>query len=286
MDILETRVTNSSNRKVSWMGDNVEAKKGVFEKATNPFGEIKRVVAVMSGKGGVGKSSVTALLAGSLREKGFKVGVLDGDLTGPSIPKLFGVKEKAGSLENSLLPVETATGIKIISINLLLEKEDDPVIWRGPLISGVIKQFYSEVVWEDLDYLLVDLPPGTGDAPLTVMQSLPLTGLVIVSSPQDLVAMIVRKAVRMAEQLKIPIIGLIENMSYLLCPDCGKRIDLFGESKAKEVAANSGIKLLGTLPVFPEVAAMSDAGRIEAVHANIPGFFTETIENFLKNIAH
>lgn len=268
------------------MGDKAEAKKGIFEKATNPFGEIKRVVAVMSGKGGVGKSSVTALLAGSLREKGFKVGVLDGDLTGPSIPKLFGVKEKAGSLESALLPVETATGIKIISINLLLEKEDDPVIWRGPLVSGVIKQFYSEVVWGDLDYLLVDLPPGTGDAPLTVMQSLPLTGLVIVSSPQDLVTMIVRKAVRMAEQLQIPIIGLIENLSYLLCPDCGKRIDLFGESKAKEVAANSGIELLGTLPVFPEVTVMSDAGKVEAVHANIPGFFTETTENFLKNIAH
>jgi len=158
------------------MGDKQEAKKDVFEKATNPFGKIQRVVAVMSGKGGVGKSSVTALLASSLREKGYQVGVMDGDLTGPSIPKLFGSKEKAGSLNEALLPVQTATGIKIISINLLLEKEDDPVIWRGPLVSGVIKQFYSEVVWGDLDYLLVDLPPGTGDAPLTVMQSLPLTG--------------------------------------------------------------------------------------------------------------
>src|SRR5690554_6625718 len=266
------------------MGDKQEAKKDVFEKATNPFGKIQRVVAVMSGKGGVGKSSVTALLASSLREKGYQVGVMDGDLTGPSIPKLFGSKEKAGSLETALLPVETATGIKIISINLLLEKEDDPVIWRGPLVSGVIKQFYSEVVWGDLDYLLVDLPPGPGDAPLTVMQSLPLTGLVIVYSPQDLVAMIVRKAVRMAEQLNIPILGLIENMSYLLCPDCGKRIDLFGESKAEEVAAKSGISLLGALPVIPEVAALSDAGRIEAVNANVPGFFTQTIENFLKNM--
>lgn len=268
------------------MAENKEQKIPVFEKSANQFGEIKRVIAVMSGKGGVGKSLVTALLATSLNRRGFQVGIMDGDLTGPSIPKLFGVKKRSEQIGVAMLPVETASGIKVISMNLLLEKEEDPVIWRGPIISGVIKQFYSEVAWGDLDFLLVDLPPGTGDAPLTVMQSLPLTGLVIVSSPQELVAMIVKKAVHMAEHMNIPILGLIENMSYLECPDCHRRIEVFGKSRADEVVAETGIPLLGKVAIISEVAALSDEGKIEAVEYMVPGFFAEIANRFCDIVLH
>ncbi len=225
--------------------------------------DIAHTVAVMSGKGGVGKSSVAALLAVTLRRQGKKVGVLDADITGPSIPKMFGLKERPAVSPLGLLPVETQTGIKVMSINLLVQSEDQAVIWRGPLISGAIKQFWSEVFWRDLDYLIIDLPPGTSDASLTVMQSIPLNGVVLVTSPQDLAGMVVRKAAQMAMQLRIPLLGLVENMSYAVCPRCGERIQVFGPSKAERTALQLGIPLLGQLPLDPELAQSCDAGQVE-----------------------
>jgi ATP-binding protein involved in chromosome partitioning len=257
--------------------------KHVFEKLRNQYGVIKNVIAVMSGKGGVGKSSVTALLAAGLTEKGLKVGVLDADITGPSIPKLFGVKGRVATAGNSILPQTSVKGTKLMSINFLLENEDEPVIWRGPLLGGVIKQFFEEVDWGDLDYLVVDLPPGTGDVPLTVMQSLPLSGLVVVTSPQQLVTLIVKKAIHMAEQMQIPILGLIENMSYFECPDCKRRTEIFGKSTTAEVAQKAGITLLGRLPIISEVAQLSDEGRIEAVNDICLGFFDGIVEGLLKS---
>jgi len=250
-------------------------------KCKNPFGRIEQVIAVMSGKGGVGKSSVTSLLASALNQRGFKVGILDADITGPSIPKFFGVKDRLQTLDEHLLPAESKNGVKIVSSNLLLENEDDPVIWRGPLVSGLINQFFEEVDWGDLDCLLVDLPPGTGDIPLSVMQNLPVTGLVMVSSPQKLVTMIVKKAIHMAEKVHIPVLGLIENYSYFECPECKKRVEIFGKSKAQSIAAEAEIPLLGRLPIRPELAEKSDAGQIETVHQADPEFFKEVTDNFL-----
>ena len=224
---------------------------------------VAHTIAVLSGKGGVGKSSVAALLAVALRRQGARVGVLDADITGPSIPKLFGLHQlpKGGPL--GILPVATEAGIKVMSINLLLPGEDEAVIWRGPLISGAIKQFWQEVAWGSLDYLIVDLPPGTSDASLTVMQSIPLSGIVLVTSPQDLAGMVVRKAARMAQQMKVPILGVVENMSGIICPHCGKEIEVFGPSKAQHTAAQLGLPLLGRLPLDPELAIRCDAGQIE-----------------------
>jgi len=219
---------------------------------------------VLSGKGGVGKSSVAGLLAVALRRKGFEVGLLDADITGPSIPKMFFPNSaRPGQSPLGILPAETKTGIKVMSINLLLPSEDEAVIWRGPLISGAIKQFWGDVFWGDLDWLIVDLPPGTSDASLTVMQSLPMSGVVLVSSPQDLAGMVVRKAARMAERLGVPILGLIENMSYFVCPDTGKRYDIFGPSHAEETAHKLWIPFLGRLPIDPEIARLCDSGHIE-----------------------
>ena len=224
---------------------------------------IKRVVAVMSGKGGVGKSLVTSLLALALVRRGTKVGILDADVTGPSIPKIFGLRTRPEVSPFWLLPVCTKLGIRIMSINLLLEREDDAVIWRGPLISGAIKQFWGDVIWGDLDYLLVDLPPGTADAPLTVMQSLPVSGVVLVSTPQDLAGMVVRKAMQMVQKLNKPILGVVENMSYFVCPDTGKRHYIFGPSRGEEMARVAEAPLLATLPIDPELARLCDAGQIE-----------------------
>ena len=228
------------------------------------FNHIQHAVAVVSGKGGVGKSSVAALLAVVLRRKGYRVGVLDADITGPSIPKML-LRDGARPMGSpiGILPVETASGIKVISINLLLEDPNQAVIWRGPLISGAIKQFWGEVFWGDLDTLVIDLPPGTSDASLTVMQSIPLSGVVLVTSPQDLAGMVVRKAARMAQQLNVPILGLIENMSYVTCPDCGRRIEVFGPSQAALTAAQLGIPMLGNLPLDPELTIRGDAGQVE-----------------------
>ncbi len=261
---VEVNVTEmSESEKQALFGKGGEEEKPLAER----LNDIGHTVAVMSGKGGVGKSSVAALLAVALRRRGSKVGVLDADITGPSIPKMFGLKDRPMVSPLGLLPAETKTGIKVMSINLLLQSEDQAVIWRGPLISGAIKQFWSEVFWRDLDYLIIDLPPGTSDASLTVMQSIPLNGVVLVTSPQDLAGMVVRKAAQMAMQLRIPLLGLVENMSYAVCPKCGEHIEVFGPSKAEETAIRLGIPLLGQLPLDPELARLCDAGQVEEYQA-------------------
>lgn len=229
------------------------------------FSDVKKVIAVVSGKGGVGKSLVTSLLAGETRARGLETAILDADVTGPSIPRSFGLFEHAVGDERGLLPAITQTGIKVMSVNLLLEREDQPVVWRGPVISGVIHQFWQEVVWDEVDYMFVDMPPGTGDVPLTVFQSLPVNGIVIVTSPQDLVTMIVKKAYNMAKLMNIPVLGIIENMSYIECPDCGKKISVFGESQIEKIAADLGVPLLARLPIRPSAAAMIDHGDVESV---------------------
>ena len=234
-----------------------------FLEKTNDLSHVKKVIGVVSGKGGVGKSLVTSLLATSLRRRGSDVAVLDADITGPSIPKCFGMKQRALSDENGIYPVATKTGIKVMSINLLLEEETSPVVWRGPVIAGAIKQFWTDVIWGNVDYMFVDMPPGTGDAPLTVFQSLPLDGILIVTSPQELVGMIVSKAVEMAKMMDVPVLGLVENMSYVKCPDCGREIHVFGESHIDEVAAKYGLKVLGKLPMEPKLTAACDRGAIE-----------------------
>ncbi len=234
----------------------------------NKYSSISHVYAVMSGKGGVGKSSVTVSLATAMAKKGFRVGVMDADVTGPSIPMAFGMDGRAVGDGESIFPEITAGGIKVISLNLLLENKADPVIWRGSLISGVIKQFWTDVRWGELDYLFIDMPPGTGDVPLTVFQSLPVDGVVVVSTPQDLVGMIVAKAVKMADLMHKPVIGLVENMSYFKCPDCGKEHEIFGASKAEAEAKAYGIKTWARLPIDPAVAAMVDAGEVESVDAS------------------
>lgn len=236
-----------------------------FLEAQNQFSDIKKVIGVVSGKGGVGKSFVTGSLAVELVKKGYKVGILDADITGPSIAKMFGVRNHAEGSEDGIFPYETASGIRIISVNMLLEDEETPVIWRGPVLAGVVKQFWTDVIWGELDYLLVDLPPGTGDVPLTVFQSIPLDGIVIVTSPQSLVTMIVKKAYNMAEAMNIPVLGIVENYSYLVCPDCGKMVHVFGESHIEDIASALGLPVLGKMPIDPEQAALSDAGRFEEV---------------------
>lgn len=229
----------------------------------HPMSSIKKIIGVVSGKGGVGKSLVTELLAVGMNRRGRKTGILDADITGPSIPKAFGLDQKAHGNDQGILPVTTKTGIDIMSINLLLENTSDPVIWRGPVIAGAVKQFYTDVVWADIDTMFVDMPPGTGDVPLTVFQSLPIDGIIVVTSPQELVSMIVEKAVKMARMMNIPIIGIVENMSYAECPDCGRKINVFGESHINEIALSHGLSVLGRLPIDPIVAAMVDSGNIE-----------------------
>ena len=219
------------------------------------------MIAVVSGKGGVGKSMVTASLARMMRTQGYNVGILDADITGPSIPKMYGIHEAAKGSSEGIFPCEAADGTKIMSVNLLLEHEDDPVIWRGPVIAGVVKQFWSDVMWGELDYLFVDMPPGTGDVPLTVFQSLPVDGVVIVTSPQDLVRMIVRKAYNMAQAMNIPVIGVVENYSYLKCPDCGKEIAVFGKSRIDEIAEELGLPVLGKMPIDAELAEAVESER-------------------------
>ena len=225
---------------------------------------IKKIIGVISGKGGVGKSSITAMLAVCMARKGFHTAILDADITGPSIPKMFGVKEKATGTDSALFPVASRGGIDMMSVNLLLENDTDPVIWRGPVIAGVIKQFWQDVIWRDVDYMFVDMPPGTGDVPLTVFQSIPLDGVIIVASPQELVSMIGGKAVKMAQMMNIPILGLVENMSYILCPDCGKQIPLFGQGGTEQYAQREGLALLAKMPVDPEIAQLCDRGEIES----------------------
>ena len=234
----------------------------------NPKSTVKKVIAVVSGKGGVGKSTVTAMLAAAMSKKGKRVAVLDADITGPSAPTAFGVNECQGANDDGLYPALTKSGIQVMSINLLLDDASSPVVWRGPVIAGAVKQFWSDVIWEDVDYMFVDMPPGTGDVPLTVFQSLPVDGIVIVTSPQDLVSMIVTKAVKMANMMHIPVLGFVENYAYLECPDCGKRINVFGESKLDAVAAEFGLPVLARLPINPKVAESYDNGQMESVNTD------------------
>lgn len=225
---------------------------------------VKKVIGIVSGKGGVGKSMVTSLLACATMREGYKTAILDGDITGPSIPKAFGVHENlVGNIDGLIVPGTTAMGIDMVSVNLLLANETDPVIWRGPVLGGVIKQFWGETLWQNIDYMFVDMPPGTGDVPLTIFQSLPLDGIIIVASPQELVGMIVEKAANMARMMNIPILGLVENMSYVECPDCGKKIYVFGESHIDEIAVQYQVPVLAKIPMDPELAAACDAGKIE-----------------------
>lgn len=244
---------------------NCPSKKVDMKVAPNEYTHVKKVIGVISGKGGVGKSMVTASLARLMREHGYSVGILDADITGPSIPKMYGVHEHAVGTEQGMFPCIAKDETRIMSVNLLLDSEDTPVIWRGPIIAGVVKQFWEEVLWGDLDYLFVDMPPGTGDVPLTVFQSLPLDGVVIVTSPQDLVQMIVKKAYHMAEAMNIPVLGIVENYSYLACPDCGKKINVFGESRIDEIAKDLGIKVLGKMPIDPALAEMVEAEKFYEV---------------------
>ncbi len=249
-----------------------------FLKAHNPAARVGKVYGIVSGKGGVGKSMVTSQLAVLARRAGHKVGILDADVTGPSIPKAFGVHRRAMADERGMLPVETETGIQLISVNLLLDNETDPVIWRGPVIGGVVTQFWTDVIW-DVDYLFVDMPPGTGDVALNVFQSIPLDGIVIVASPQELVSMVVEKAVKMAEMMNIPIVGLVENMSYLLCPDCGREIPLFGQGRTQAAADAHHLPLLARMPIDPALAQLTDEGRIEDHQSQC---LTPVIESILQ----
>ncbi len=252
--------------------------KSDFLKPMNKYSDIKKVIGVVSGKGGVGKSLVSCLLASKCAKAGLKVGILDADITGPSVPKSFGITERAMQDDECLLPAVTSDGIKLMSINLLLEDVNSPVVWRGPVISGVIEQFWSDVRWGELDYLFVDMPPGTGDVALTVFQSLPIDGIVIVSTPQDLVKMIVNKAYNMAKMMNVPVLGLVENMSYYICPNCNEKINIFGESKIEETAAELGVPVLAKLPINPEINKLVDAGKISEVEAKELDDFVELLK--------
>ena len=231
----------------------------------NSMSNVKKVIGVVSGKGGVGKSLVTALLSSGVQKEGFSCAVLDADITGPSIPKLFGIRGKAAGSEYGIIPAVSSMGTKIMSVNLLLENDTDPVVWRGPVIGGTVKQFWTDVIWEDVDVMFVDMPPGTGDVPLTVFQSLPIDGIVVVTSPQELVSMIVEKAVNMAKLMNIPILGVVENMSYVECPDCKNKISIFGESHLEEIANANGIDALGKIPMRADIASNCDKGQVEKI---------------------
>ena len=254
-----------------------------FRVPLNPQSSVKKVIGVVSGKGGVGKSLVTSLMACKMRARNNRVGILDADITGPSIPKAFGIHGMVGvTADQLMLPRTTSTGIEILSSNLILEHETDPVIWRGPVVGGVIKQFWSEALWKDIDYMFVDMPPGTGDVPLTVFQTLPVDGIIIVSSPQELVGMIVGKAVQMAEMMKVPILGIVENMSYVLCPDCGKHINVFGDSHVDEIADKYKLPVLAKMPIDPELAKEADAGMIEMFAGDYLDNAAQTVAKLLK----
>ncbi|MBR4473033.1 MAG: Mrp/NBP35 family ATP-binding protein [Oscillospiraceae bacterium] len=258
-----------------------ERKPESFLKALNPRSSVKKVIAVVSGKGGVGKSLVTCLLTSEMQRRGYRCAVLDADITGPSVPKSFGITEHAMGTEEYLLPVTTESGLQIMSINLILENETEPVVWRGPVIAGAVTQFWTDVLWTDVDYMFVDMPPGTGDVPLTVFQSLPVDGVVIVTTPQNLVGMIVSKAVNMAGMMNVPVLGLVENMSYYVCPDCGKRHEIFGESQAERIAAEFDIPYTARIPIDPKITAMVDAGEIEKVDGGELAALADSLEKAL-----
>ncbi len=256
-----------------------DRKKESLLESLNPKSSVKKVIAVVSGKGGVGKSTITSTLAVAMARQGKRVGILDADITGPSIPKAFGVTECQGADDHGLYPALTRSGIQVMSINLLLDNPGDPVVWRGPVIAGAVKQFWTDVIWEDVDYMFVDMPPGTGDVPLTVFQSLPVDGIVIVTSPQDLVSMIVSKAVKMANMMHIPVLGLVENYSYLTCPDCGKKIEVFGKSHLDQISKEFDLPILARLPIDPHVAECYDSGLMESVDTECVSDVLKAVEN-------
>ena len=254
-----------------------------FRAKLNQFSSVKKVIAVLSGKGGVGKSLVTSMLAVNAMRNGDHVAILDADITGPSIPNAFGVHEKATGSDIGIFPVTSKLGVDMMSINLLLEHETDPVVWRGPIIAGTVKQFWTDVIWEDVDFMFVDMPPGTGDVPLTVFQSLPVDGIVVVTSPQELVSMIVGKAVKMADIMKIPVLGIVENMSYFVCPECGGKHTIFGESNVEKTAEKYGIKTVAKIPIDPKLAAACDKGMIELFECEGTKPVSDVIEGLIKN---
>ena len=265
-------------------GQNCSERKSAadFREPPHAMSSIKKVIGVVSGKGGVGKSMTSAMLAVLLNRRGYHTAVLDADVTGPSIPKLFGIHQRAYGDENGILPARTKTGVDIMSVNLLLENEEDPVVWRGPVIAGAVKQFWQEVIWKDVDFMFVDMPPGTGDVPLTVFQTLPVDGIVVVASPQELVSMIVAKAVKMAEMMHIPVLGIVENMSYIACPDCGRKISIFGESHVEEIAAKFQLPVLAKMPIDPQLAKNADQGVIELFEGDYLDGAADAVEALLR----
>jgi Mrp family chromosome partitioning ATPase len=279
-------MSESCNQNCESCGESCNDRKkeqAVSKEKPHELSQIKKVIGVVSGKGGVGKSSVTSMLAVTMQRAGYSVAVLDADITGPSIPKAFGINGRKATADSvGFYPVESATGIKIMSVNLLLENETDPVVWRGPILGNSVKQFWTDVVWGDVDFMFLDMPPGTGDVPLTVFQSLPVDGLIIITSPQELVSMIVTKAVKMAEMMNIPILGLVENLSYFRCPDNGKDYKVFGESHIDETAKSHNLKVLAKLPINPKISAACDAGTIELFDGDWFNGLEKTLEGMVK----
>lgn len=274
-------LSENCNHDCSGCGENCESREKEqtsFAEKLNELSKVKKVIGVVSGKGGVGKSLVTSLLAVLMNRKGYTSAILDADITGPSIPKGFGITKKAAGSEQGILPVVTKTGMQLMSINLLLPNDTDPVIWRGPILAGTVKQFWSDVIWKDVDFMFVDMPPGTGDVPLTVFQSLPVDGIVVVTSPQELVGMIVKKAAKMAKMMSISVLGLVENMSYFQCPDCKAKHNIFGVSEAEDIVAEFGIDSLSRIPVDPKLAAAADRGMLELFDGNWLDNLAEKIE--------
>lgn len=257
-------MSESCNHDCSNCSENCENRESKsFLANSHELSNVKKVIGIVSGKGGVGKSLVTGITSVLANREGYKTAVLDADITGPSIPKMFGIKERALASSDGIFPIITSTGIKVMSLNLLVENESDPVVWRGPMIGSAVKQFWTDVIWDDVDFMFVDMPPGTSDVALTVFQSMPLDGIIVVTSPQDLVSMIVEKALKMANMMNIPVLGIIENLSYIKCEDCGKKINVFGESHLEQITKTNNIPSLGQIPINPNIAACCDAGNIE-----------------------
>ena len=262
-------------------GADCSSRKADFSAKSNPESHVKKVIGVVSGKGGVGKSMVASLMAVLMRRRGFSTAILDADVTGPSIPKAFGVHGMLSATDGGIIPAASVTGVKMVSLNLLLENETDPVVWRGPVIAGTVKQFWTDVMWGDVDFMFVDMPPGTGDVPLTVFQSLPVDGIIIVTSPQELVGMIVEKAVNMAKMMNVPVLGIVENMSYFICDECGKKHFIFGQSHLEEIAAHNNIPITARMPINPALAAACDAGMIETFDVEWLNGLVDALANLL-----
>lgn len=275
-------MSESCNKNCNSCKEDCEERKTDFSEKCHQLSNIKKIIGIVSGKGGVGKSLVTSMLAVTMNKMGFKCAIMDADITGPSIPKAFGIKEKATADELGLWPIKSTTGIDIMSVNLLLEDDTDPVVWRGPLISGMVKQFWTDVIWKDIDFMFIDMPPGTGDVSLTVFQSIPVDGIIVVTSPQELVSMIVGKSVKMANMMNIPIYGIIENMSYFKCPDNNKNYNIFGDSHIEEIAENYKLPIIGKIPIDPLIAKACDKGLIEFYNDNWLESIGETLKNTLE----